>query len=194
MPKDKSKNFLQDIFSGNPNYRVLYDRMVVDEDGNEVGRICLDGRVVDKHCNEIGRVCHDMKVVDKNWNELGRICPDGKVVDKNWNEIDGYQGRRLGHSIRKKCLGPIEKFLDYGECFVATAVYGDKNAQQVQTLRELRDNVLMQSSIGRAFVDFYYSGAGKRTADFIIEHLPSAIPAIRRGLDILVERYSSQRK
>ncbi len=52
----------------------------------------------------------------------------------------------------------------------------------------------MQSSTGRAFVDFYYSGAGKRTADFIREHLPSTIPAIRKGLDVLVEIYSAQRK
>ena len=60
----------------------------------------------------------------------------------------------------------------------------------MRTLREFRDDVLMQSLIGRAFVDFYYSGVGEKTADFIKEHLPSAIPAIRRGLDVLVEGYS----
>ena len=90
-------------------------------------------------------------------------------------------------------IDSIEK-VEERECFVATVVYGDRNAPQVETLREFRNNVLMQSVAGRAFVDFYYSGAGKRTADFLREHLPSTIPAIRRGLDVLVERYSAQRK
>lgn len=83
---------------------------------------------------------------------------------------------------------------DPDECFVATAVYGDVNAPQVQKLREIRDNVLVQNSLGRAFVDFYYSGAGKRTANFIKTQLPSTIPILRRGLDIIVNNYSSENK
>lgn len=90
-------------------------------------------------------------------------------------------------------LSKIEEIKE-GDCFVATAVYGSRDAPQVRTLREFRDNVLMQSPAGRTFVDFYYSGAGKRTADFITEYLPSAIPVIRTGLDALVKRYSAQKK
>jgi hypothetical protein len=75
------------------------------------------------------------------------------------------------------------------DCFVATAVYGDINAPQVQALRDFRDNVLMNNKMGRAFVNFYYSGAGEKTANFIKEHLPSAISPIRKGLDTLVEKY-----
>ena len=80
------------------------------------------------------------------------------------------------------------------DCFVATAVYKDRNAPQVEALREFRDNVLMQDPVGKLFVDFYYGGAGKRAASFIREHLASAIPAIRKGLDVLVGRYSAQKK
>ena len=80
------------------------------------------------------------------------------------------------------------------DCFVATAVYGDRNAPQVEALREFRDNVLMQDPMVKVFVAFYYGGAGKRTANFIREHLPSTIPAIRKGLDVLVGRYSAQKK
>ncbi|MBU3941895.1 MAG: hypothetical protein KKF74_03205 [Nanoarchaeota archaeon] len=90
-------------------------------------------------------------------------------------------------------IDSIEK-VEESDCFVATAVYGDRSAHQVEVLREFRNNVLMQSGVGRTFVDFYYSGAGRKTADFIREHLPSTIPAIRRGLDVLVERYSAQKK
>lgn len=79
------------------------------------------------------------------------------------------------------------------ECFVATAVYGDVNSPQVQVLRDFRDQVLSRNPFGEAFVQFYYSGAGKRTADFIRQHLPSTIPAIRKGLDFVVESYRARR-
>jgi hypothetical protein len=77
-------------------------------------------------------------------------------------------------------------------CFVATAVYGDQYAPQVNALRGFRDEVLKKNALGRALVDFYYSGAGKSTAYFIKKHMPSSIPVIRKGLDALVERYSKR--
>jgi len=78
------------------------------------------------------------------------------------------------------------------DCFIATAVYGDRNAPQVKTLRQYRDDVLMQSAPGRAFVKFYYSGVGRKAAGFIREKIPDAIPVIRTGLDWLIERYTSE--
>ena len=83
---------------------------------------------------------------------------------------------------------------DDDECFVATAVYGDRNAPQVNVLRDFRDNVLAKSATGKAFVDFYYSGAGKKAASFVKKRLSSAIPVIKKSLDVLVERYSAQKK
>lgn len=48
-----------------------------------------------------------------------------------------------------------------GGCLIATATYGSELAPQVQQLRELRDNTLLQTSSGAAFMDgfnsFYYS-------------------------------------
>jgi hypothetical protein len=78
------------------------------------------------------------------------------------------------------------------DCFIATVVYGNKQAPQVETLRQYRDNVLMQSAPGRAFVDFYYSGAGRKAAELIKEKLPGTIPTIRKGLDWLVDRYTAE--
>jgi len=75
-------------------------------------------------------------------------------------------------------------------CFIATAVYGDINAPEVQVLRNFRDRVLMESELGRKLIDFYYSGTGERTADFIKKQVPSVIPAIKKGLDYLVNRYA----
>jgi len=47
-----------------------------------------------------------------------------------------------------------------GGCLIATATFGSELAPQVQELRELRDNTLLQTSSGSAFMDgfnsFYY--------------------------------------
>ena len=107
------------------------------------------------------------------------------VPDRRYNYLRGRMYREDGSS-HSSYWDPA------GNCFVATAVYGDRNAPQVELLRGFRDNVLIRSSLGRSLVDFYYSGSGEKTANFIKEHLPSAIPVIRRGLDTLVKRYSAQ--
>jgi len=48
-----------------------------------------------------------------------------------------------------------------GGCLIATATYGSELASQVQQLRELRDNSLLQTASGTSFMgsfnDFYYS-------------------------------------
>lgn len=50
---------------------------------------------------------------------------------------------------------------DGGGCLIATATYGSELAPQVQQLRELRDNSLLQTESGTSFMntfnDFYYS-------------------------------------
>lgn len=168
---------LNEIVEGNPHLTVWSDGKIW-KGGREVGKLYSNGEVYAEGQGIIGKIYSN-----------GDIYAEGKGCTQRFSTI--------GRAIRKKRTidtDPIEGFLEYGECFVATAVYGDVNAPQVQTLRDFRENVLMRSSIGRLFVDFYYSGAGKRTANFIREHLPSTIPVIRKGLDVLVERYSAQRK
>jgi hypothetical protein len=48
-----------------------------------------------------------------------------------------------------------------GGCFIATAGYGSKWHPHVQTLRDFRDHVLMQSAWGREMVKFYYRHSPK---------------------------------
>lgn len=43
-----------------------------------------------------------------------------------------------------------------GGCFIATAAFGSPLEKHVQILRDFRDRVLLNSSIGKAFVVFYY--------------------------------------
>jgi len=55
----------------------------------------------------------------------------------------------------------IESSSKGGGCIIATATYGSELAPQVQQLRELRDNSLLQTESGTSFVqsfnEFYYS-------------------------------------
>jgi serine protease len=43
-----------------------------------------------------------------------------------------------------------------GGCFIATAAFGSPLERHVQILRDFRDRILLTSSAGKAFVDFYY--------------------------------------
>jgi hypothetical protein len=54
-------------------------------------------------------------------------------------------------------------------CFIATAAYGTDTAEQLDILRELRDEVLLPNSLGAEFVSFYYR-TSPPIANFISQH------------------------
>jgi len=51
-------------------------------------------------------------------------------------------------------------------CFIATAAYGTSTAEQIDVLREFRDVVLLENSVGSQFVALYYR-LSPAVADFI---------------------------
>jgi len=51
-------------------------------------------------------------------------------------------------------------------CFIATAAYGTSTAEQLDVLREFRDDVLLKSTVGSQLVDLYYQ-VSPPVADFI---------------------------
>ena len=86
------------------------------------------------------------------------------VIDGKMQHIDfGYHPvfRQVINDSREK---PDSKPLPparVGGCLIATASYGSELAPQVQQLRELRDNVVLQTETGASFMtsfnQFYYS-------------------------------------
>jgi|GEM_PF-7132712 len=65
-------------------------------------------------------------------------------------------------------------------CFIATAAYGTPMAEEIQVLREFRNEYLLTNPLGQAFVDFYYK-VSPPIAEFITDH-PSLKPIVRAGL------------
>ena len=79
-------------------------------------------------------------------------------------------------------IDDIKKVEYVDDCFVATAVYQDPDAWQVNTYRALRDEDLASNRVGRMFTDWYCGGGGKRLSDIVREH-PGLRPPLRAALD-----------
>jgi len=74
----------------------------------------------------------------------------------------------------------IANFAVATRCFIATAAYGTPMAEEVQILREFRDEYLLTNPLGQAIVNFYYR-VSPPMAEFITEH-PALKPVVRAGL------------
>ncbi len=67
-------------------------------------------------------------------------------------------------------------------CFIATAAYGDRDAPEVEQLRRFRDDVLLQTRLGTAFVRLYYTVSPPVAR--IIARRPKLRLAARKALDM----------
>jgi hypothetical protein len=86
--------------------------------------------------------------------------------------------------INGDCVSSFSAGPEGGGCLIATATYGSELAPQVQQLRELRDNHLLQTESGTLFIEsfnqFYYSFS-PIIADYEREN-----PAFREAVKIAI--------
>ena len=61
-----------------------------------------------------------------------------------------------GEPKKSVCPYCAATYKDFSNCFIATAVYGDRYAPEVIALRRFRDESLQPTIAGRVFVKIYY--------------------------------------
>ncbi|KAG2479239.1 MAG: hypothetical protein NPMRTH1_50013 [Nitrosopumilales archaeon] len=96
----------------------------------------------------------------------GTIFQDGKCVLEEPTlveepDIEGDDKQKLEPERETMTTEMQQKSSNGGGCLIATATFGSELAPQVQQLREIRDNFLLQTESGRTFMEsfnqFYYS-------------------------------------
>jgi len=125
-----------------------------------LGTILKDGVcVLDERCGP-GTVLKDGVCVLDERCGLGTVLKDGVCV------LDERCGLGTVLNDDGQCVvdtkqSPKSESSKGGGCLIATATFGSELAPQVQQLRELRDNQLLNTESGSAFMesfnDFYYS-------------------------------------
>ncbi len=88
---------------------------------------------------------------------------DGRYIFGSTNSVNGNElsfsfGPNSGEDI---VINEIDETKNSGGCLIATAAFGSELAPQVQLLREIRDNAVLQTESGSTFMtgfnQFYYS-------------------------------------
>jgi len=140
--------FYAKISSIEGNIIISYDNTQV----NNTELIIEDKVIEDKVIED--KVIEDKVIEDK-------VIEDKVIEDKVTHKINCGPGTESVNGICQviQTAEPEEK--EGGGCLIATAAYGSEFAPQVQMLREIRDNQLMNTESGSAFMssfnDLYYT-------------------------------------
>ena len=123
--------------------------------GGDMGLSTKEGSGDDRFVVSCGRLGMAQGLIQKQTDDgfvAVAIIQDGKLLAlEATNAAYG-----IAHAVANSCSSGFG-----GGCLIATATYGSELAPQVQQLRELRDNSLLQTASGTFFMssfnDFYYS-------------------------------------
>jgi hypothetical protein len=121
----------------------------------------------------------DLQVKSVNSNVIEKLHSLGDIQESGWfftskagKKIDGRYLFGLESSVSTNNLAfsigaysvddvEIKEVRESGGCLIATAAFGSELAPQVQFLREIRDNTVLQTESGTSFMtgfnQFYYS-------------------------------------
>jgi len=112
----------------------------------------------------LGREVEFPICTNRNWPHASPLVSGDTVVwvDKRDGNYDIY-GATIDFESEEDDVGEGEG------CFIATAAYGSDTAEELNILRQFRDEVLLPNSLGAEFVSFYYK-VSPPVADFISQH------------------------
>ena len=116
----------------------------------------------------------DGKFLHHEKDESVTLRMSGGPFEEGWSEKRKRESIEMSQKI----------FKAYG-CFIATAIYGNLQAREVQVFRKYRDEVLMNSRLGMAFIEVYYRYSPQIAAK--IEENPKLKKLIKPFLDYLVD-------
>ncbi|MGD8299979.1 MAG: hypothetical protein PVG77_04685 [Nitrosopumilaceae archaeon] len=140
------------------------------------------------------------ELVVETGKEAGEVIVDvGKdAYDKGFESYEETKDERqkIADTVEQKSSEAISEIGDTigGGCLIATATYGSEMAPQVQKLREIRDNKLLQTQSGHTFIvgfnNFYYSFSPQiadyeRENPYFKEAVKIAITPMMSSLSIL---------
>lgn len=120
--------------------------------GNVTGQIAVDFWDADG-TNQVSPT-EFLSANDTNGSYVEVTAQVSAPVGAIWAKI-----RLLGTGWEQGGLARFDEIGFYavtGYCFIATAAYGTETASQLNILREFRDQVLLKSALGSAFVATYY--------------------------------------
>jgi len=172
---DPDGNISEQIKSGNVNPLDFIQSENIERSGlfenkflplNSVVHVMIfadeDLQIKSINSNLIKKVVQVSDVQENGWVFTSK---SGKKIDGRYifGSTDSVSGNELSFSF-----GPnsgedivINKPKNSGGCLIATAAFGSELAPQVQLLREIRDNTILQTESGSTFMtgfnQFYYS-------------------------------------
>ena len=115
-----------------------------------------------------------MAVADEGYQFINWTGDVGTIVDVNAAKttITVWDSYEITPNFEEESSGE--------DCFIATAAYSTPMAEEIQILREFRDEYLLTNPPGQALVDLYYR-VSPPIAEFITQH-PVLKTIVRVGL------------
>jgi glucose/arabinose dehydrogenase len=182
------------IYRISPNYNLIQEHLSETEGGledqaKEAGEAIIDaGEETGELIIEAGKEAGE--VIIETGKEAGEmIVETGKDVIEKGAEIEQKSKddrQEIVATVEQKSSEIIEEIEETagGGCLIATAAFGSELAPQVQELRELRDDKLLQTKSGESFMntfnEFYYSFSP------IISDYERANPVFRETVKIAI--------
>jgi len=123
-------------------------------------------RIKLNECKQTQRECNEMCGLGKSSLCTPQECLDSRgctqeYVSSLYAQLNAQKEQEIVFEENTQDKADSTNDDSGGGCLIATATYGSELSPQVQQLRELRDNKLLQTESGSAFMesfnDFYYS-------------------------------------